>query len=121
MTVVDVTEKHKDLVDELLAAVSEYNDDVDRELITRAFGFAAAAHEGQLRRSGEDFIRHPWAVAKACAELHLDEQTVAAALLHDVVEDTGVELDVVRAEFGDEIAQLVEGVTKLTRIQFQTR
>jgi GTP diphosphokinase / guanosine-3',5'-bis(diphosphate) 3'-diphosphatase len=121
MTVVDVTEKHKDLVDELLAAVSESNPDADLELLARAFAYAATAHEGQLRRSGEEFIRHPWSVAKLCAELHLDEQTIAAALLHDVVEDTGVELDDLRAEFGGEIAQLVEGVTKLTRIQFQTR
>jgi len=121
MTVVDVTEKQKDLVDELLAAVSESNPDADLELLARAFAYAARAHEGQLRRSGEDFIRHPWSVAKLCAELRLDEETVAAALLHDVVEDTDVELDDLRAEFGGEIAQLVEGVTKLTRIQFQTR
>src|ERR671910_3249196 len=121
MTVVDVTEKHKDLVDELLAAVSESNPDADLELLARAFAYAANAHEGQLRRSGEDFIWHPWSVAKLCAELRLDEQTVAAALLHDVVEDTDVELDDLRAEFGAEIAQLVEGVTKLARIQFQSR
>src|SRR3712207_6001824 len=121
MTVVDVSEKHKDLVDELLAAVGEYNDDADRELLIRAFSHAAAAHEGQLRRSGEDFIRHPFEVAKICAELRLDEQTVAAALLHDVVEDTDVTLDEVRAEFGDEIARLADGVTKLTRITFQSR
>ena len=62
-----------------------------------------------------------WNVAKNCAELRLDEQTIAAALLHDTVEDTGVELDQIKDEFGDEIAQLVEGVTKLTRIQFQSR
>src|ERR687891_273860 len=121
MTVVEVTEKHKDLVDELLAAVTAYNPEADRELLARAFAYAAAHHEGQLRRSGEEFIRHPWSVAKVCAELRLDEQTVAAALLHDVGEDTGVELDDLKAEFGEEIAQLVEGVTKLTRIQFQTR
>ena len=74
-----------------------------------------------MRRSGEEFIHHPWGVACICAELHLDEQTIAAALLHDVVEDTDAELDELRAEFGPEIAQLVEGVTKLTRIQFSSR
>jgi GTP diphosphokinase / guanosine-3',5'-bis(diphosphate) 3'-diphosphatase len=121
MAVVEVSEKHQDLIDELLEAVAAYNPAVDRELLTRAFRFAAAAHEGQLRRSGEEFIRHPWSVARNCAELRLDEQTIAAALLHDTVEDTGVELDQIREEFGDEIAQLVEGVTKLTRIQFQSR
>ena len=64
---------------------------------------------------------HPWGAAKICAQLRLDDETIAAALLHDVVEDTDVELDDVRAEFGDEIAKLVEGVTKLTRVQFQSR
>jgi GTP diphosphokinase / guanosine-3',5'-bis(diphosphate) 3'-diphosphatase len=121
MAVVEVSEKHQDLIDELLDAVAAYNPAVDRELLIRAFRFAAAAHEGQLRRSGEEFIRHPWNAAKNCAELRLDEQTIAAALLHDTVEDTGVELDQIKDEFGDEIAQLVEGVTKLTRIQFQSR
>jgi GTP pyrophosphokinase len=121
MAVVDLEHQHQDLVDELLAAVSQYNPEVDKELVTRAFWYAAEHHEGQKRRSGEEFVRHPWEVAKICAGLHLDDETLAAALLHDVVEDTGVELDDLRAEFGDEIAQLVEGVTKLTRIQFQTR
>ena len=121
MAVVEVSEKHQDLIDELLDAVAAYNPSVDRELLIRAFQFAADAHEGQVRRSGEEFIRHPWNVAKNCAELRLDEQTIAAALLHDTVEDTGVELDQIKDEFGEEIAQLVEGVTKLTRIQFQSR
>ena len=76
---------------------------------------------GRYGSSGEPFLHHPWAVAKICAELHLDEQSLAAALLHDVVEDTEIDLDELRAEFGDEIAQLVEGVTKLTRTSFQSR
>jgi guanosine-3',5'-bis(diphosphate) 3'-pyrophosphohydrolase len=121
MAVIDVSEKHQDLIDELLDAVTAYNPAADRELLIRAFRFAADAHDGQLRRSGEEFIRHPWNVAKISAELRLDEPTIAAALLHDTVEDTGVELEQIRTEFGDEIAQLVEGVTKLTRIQFQSR
>src|SRR6186997_3409788 len=121
MTVLESAERHQELIDELIESVAAYNKDVDRDLLTRAFRYAAAAHEGQQRRSGEDFINHPWGAAKICAELHLDEQTIAAALLHDVVEDTGTDIKEVRAEFGDEIAQLVEGVTKLTRIQFQSR
>jgi GTP diphosphokinase / guanosine-3',5'-bis(diphosphate) 3'-diphosphatase len=122
MAVVEVHEKHKDLVDQLIREVEAYNADVDRDLLTRAFRFAAAAHEGQQRRSGEDFIHHPFGVAQICAvELHADEQTIVAALLHDVVEDTGADVEEIRAEFGDEIAGLVEGVTKLTRIQFQSR
>ncbi|MFL5924998.1 MAG: RelA/SpoT family protein, partial [Gaiellaceae bacterium] len=121
MTVLESAERHQELIDELIESVATYNKDVDRDLLTRAFTFAAAAHEGQQRRSGEDFINHPWGAAKICAELHLDEQTIAAALLHDVVEDTGTDIKDVRAEFGDEVATLVEGVTKLTRIQFQSR
>src|SRR6187399_2660502 len=121
MTVLESAERHQELIDELIETVAAYNKDVDRDLLRRAFAFAAKAHEGQQRRSGEDFINHPWGAAKICADLHLDEQTIAAALLHDVVEDTETELDDVRAEFGNEIAQLVEGVTKLTRITFQSR
>src|ERR671932_2381492 len=110
-----VLERHQDLVDELIAEVEAYKPDVDRELLTRAFDFAARAHDGQLRRSGQEFIYHPWGAAKILAGLQLDEATLAAALLHDVVEDTSTDIEELRAEFGDEIAQLVEGVTKLTR------
>ena len=116
-----VLERHQDLVEELLAEVEAYKPDADRELLTRAFDFAAHAHAGQVRRSGQEFVYHPWGVARILAGLQLDEATLAAALLHDVVEDTSVELDEVKAEFGDEIAQLVQGVTKLTRVQFQSR
>src|SRR5437868_5931917 len=121
MTVLETGERHQELLDELLSDIEAYNPDVDRELLSRAFRFAAAAHEGQQRRSGEAFIRHPWGAAKILAELRQDEQTVAAALLHDVVEDTGTELATVREEFGEETAALVDGVTKLTRVQFQSR
>src|ERR687887_1230586 len=121
MAVVETQERHQELIDELLAAVAAYNPEVDRELITRAFRFAAHAHEGQQRRSGEDFVLHPWGAAKICAQLRLDDETIAAALLHDVVEDTDAEIDDVREEFGDEVAKLVEGVTKLTRVHFQSR
>src|SRR4249920_99112 len=121
MTLLEAGERHQELIDELISDVAAYNEDVDRDLLQRAFRFAATKHEGQQRRSGEDFINHPWGAAKICAELRLDEETIAAALLHDVVEDTGTDIKEVRDEFGDEIAQLVEGVTKLTRIQFQSR
>ncbi|MBA2462636.1 MAG: bifunctional (p)ppGpp synthetase/guanosine-3',5'-bis(diphosphate) 3'-pyrophosphohydrolase [Actinobacteria bacterium] len=104
-----------------MAAVERYYPGVDKELVARAFQHAAAAHEGQVRSSGEPFVHHPWATARICAELRLDDQSIAAALLHDVVEDTDRELDDIRAEFGDEIATLVEGVTKLTRTSFQSR
>src|ERR1700693_1637040 len=113
--------EHQDHVDQLIADVGAYKPDVDRPLLEHAFAFAARAHDGQQRRSGEPSIEPPFAVARILAELHLDEETLAAALLHDVVEDTGVDADQLKAEFGDEIAKLVEGVTKLTRIQFQSR
>jgi GTP diphosphokinase / guanosine-3',5'-bis(diphosphate) 3'-diphosphatase len=114
-------ERHEELLDGLLSELASYSGDVDVELVSRAFRFAAAAHEGQQRRSGEPFITHPVGVATICAQLRLDEQTIAAALLHDVVEDTATELSTIREGFGDEVARLVDGVTKLTRVQFQSR
>jgi GTP diphosphokinase / guanosine-3',5'-bis(diphosphate) 3'-diphosphatase len=121
MAVVEAAGRHQNLLDELLADVTAYKAGADTELVASAFAFAAEHHEGQQRRSGEDFIHHPFGVAKICAELHLDETTIAAALLHDVVEDTDVEIEEIRLEFGEEVATLVEGVTKLTRVQFQSR
>jgi guanosine-3',5'-bis(diphosphate) 3'-pyrophosphohydrolase len=114
-------ERHRELYEQLLAEVVAYNPDVDADLLERAFVFATTAHEGQQRRSGEPFVIHPLGVARILADLQLDDSTLAAALLHDVVEDTDATIEVVRAEFGEEIARLVEGVTKLTRTQFQSR
>jgi GTP pyrophosphokinase len=121
MTVLDARRHREDLVEELIAEVEAYNPDVDKELLRRAFDYAESAHAGQTRRSGEEFIHHPLGVARICAELHLDEQTIAAALLHDVIEDTDADVEELRSEFGADVAQLVEGVTKLTRISFQSR
>ena len=94
-------ERHLELLQALLAELDGYSGEIDRDLIVKAFHFAAAAHEGQQRRSGEPFIMHPVGVATICAGLRLDEQTIAAALLHDVVEDTDTSLERVREEFGD--------------------
>ena len=121
MAVAEAVERHRHLLDELVDDLCAYKLDADTEIVRRAFEYAARAHEGQVRRSGEDFIIHPIGVALICAELRLDEQTIAAALLHDVVEDTGVEIEEIAAEFGDEVALLVGGVTKLSRISFQSR
>ena len=121
VTAVDTGERHEELLEGLLTELTAQRGDVGVELVTKAFRFAAAAHQGQQRRSGEPFITHPVGVAKICLELRLDEETIAAALLHDVVEDTEVDLATIRSEFGAEIASLVDGVTKLTRVQFQTR
>jgi GTP pyrophosphokinase len=95
--------------------------DVDREAVTRAFDFACERHADQLRRSGDEFITHPVGVAQICAGMRLDTDTLCAALLHDTVEDTSASLEEIRAEFGEEIAALVDGVTKLTGMTFESR
>jgi GTP pyrophosphokinase len=114
-------ERHDHLLQELLVQVSAYNPKVDADLIRRAFDYACEHHRGQLRKSGEEFIHHPWSVAQICAGMKLDSSTIAAALMHDVVEDTDAELENVRERFGDEVALLVEGVTKLSKINFASR
>src|SRR3989454_8356745 len=93
----------------------------DAELIRRAYAYAAEAHLGQKRVSGEPYITHPAAVAMLVAELGMDPATIAATLLHDVPEDTPKTNDDIRQQFGDEIGRLVEGVTKLGRLQGQSR
>jgi guanosine-3',5'-bis(diphosphate) 3'-pyrophosphohydrolase len=95
--------------------------EIDREALARAFDFACDRHADQMRRSGDEFITHPVGVAQICAGMRLDTETLCAALLHDTVEDTSASLDDVRAEFGEEIAQLVDGVTKLTGMTFESR
>jgi GTP diphosphokinase / guanosine-3',5'-bis(diphosphate) 3'-diphosphatase len=114
-------ERHDHLLQELLGQVSSYNPKLDTDLIRRSFDYACDHHLGQLRMSGEDFIHHPWSVAQICAGMKLDSATIAAALMHDVVEDTAAELEQVRELFGDEVALLVEGVTKLSKINFASR
>ena len=89
--------------------------------IERAFDVAAEAHDGQMRLSGEPYIRHPVAVATIVARLGLDDVTIAAALLHDAVEDTDVALAAIEAEFGAEVSRIVDGVTKLDRVHYDTR
>ena len=93
----------------------------DAELVRRAYAYAAEAHAGQKRVSGEPYITHPAAVAMLIAELGMEAATVAATLLHDVPEDTARTAEDIRLEFGDEIGRLVEGVTKLGRLQGQSR
>src|SRR5664280_388489 len=93
----------------------------DTSMIVRAAETATVAHAGQLRRSGEPYIIHPIAVAGIVADLGLDAQTVAAALLHDAVEDTGVTTEVIERDFGAAVALIVEGVTKLDRLQFDSK
>jgi len=94
---------------------------IDRTKVERAFEFSCERHADQVRRSGDEFITHPVGVAQICASMRLDTETLCAALLHDTVEDTTASLEEIRAGFGDEIAQLVDGVTKLTGMTFESR
>src|SRR5690606_5852994 len=101
-------------------SLDAYAERLDLGLITRAYELSRAAHEGQKRHSGEDYIVHCVEVATILADLHLDSVTLTCALIHDVVEDTGTSLEDVRAAFGDEVARVVDGLTKIARVQFRT-
>ncbi|WBU38676.1 RelA/SpoT family protein [Homoserinibacter sp. YIM 151385] len=105
-------------VDRLLRTVRSHHPKADLALIERAYAAAERAHDGQQRKSGEPYITHPIAVAQILADLGIGARTIAAALLHDTVEDTEYTLDMVRADFGDEIAMLVDGVTKLDKLKY---
>jgi guanosine-3',5'-bis(diphosphate) 3'-pyrophosphohydrolase len=108
-------------IDELIAKVQSYDPTMEGAWLRSVYELADRAHEGQHRASGEDYIEHPIAVARILAEMEMDRATIAASILHDVVEDTVVTSDEVSAKFGPEIAQLVDGVTKLTRIPYQSK
>jgi guanosine-3',5'-bis(diphosphate) 3'-pyrophosphohydrolase len=121
----ELSELERRLLDDLFAIVSEHAADavveIDRERVEDAFVFACEHHAAQRRKSGEDFIVHPVGVARICAGMRLDTETLCAALLHDTVEDTSASIEEVRERFGEEIAGIVDGVTKLTGITFQSR
>ncbi len=108
-------------VERLVARFLEHHEDGDVALIRRAGIVAINAHEGQLRRTGEPYVTHPIAVADITADLGLDEMTIAAALLHDAVEDTGVTNEWLIGEFGEKVAAVVDGVTKLDRLEFDSK
>jgi GTP pyrophosphokinase len=105
----------------LLGSFRAHHPKMSTALITQAYDLASSAHLGQTRRSGEPYIHHPLSVGRIVADLGLDDVTVAAALLHDSVEDTGVGLDTLAERFGDEVARIVDGVTKLDRVQFDSK
>ncbi|HXP36161.1 MAG TPA: bifunctional (p)ppGpp synthetase/guanosine-3',5'-bis(diphosphate) 3'-pyrophosphohydrolase, partial [Solirubrobacteraceae bacterium] len=120
----DLSEPERRLLADLFAIVSEHAADsavdIDRARVQDAFVFACEHHADQRRKSGEDFIVHPVGVARICAGMRLDTETLCAALLHDTVEDTSASIEEVRARFGEDIAAIVDGVTKLTGITFQS-
>jgi GTP diphosphokinase / guanosine-3',5'-bis(diphosphate) 3'-diphosphatase len=104
----------------LFAVLEPFASRLDLALITRAYEFSAMAHAGQKRHSGEDYVVHCIEVAMILAELHLDSATIAGGLIHDVVEDTPATLDDVRAAFGEEVVTVVDGLTKIAKVQFRT-
>ena len=108
-------------IERLIVRFLEHHEAGDVELIRRAGIAAINAHEGQLRRTGEPYVTHPIAVAGITADLGLDEITIAAALLHDAVEDTGVTTQWLESEFGAQVAAVVDGVTKLDRLEFDSK
>lgn len=110
------------MLDNLINQILAYNQDADIELIKKAYKFAESAHTSQQKRlSGEDYFVHPYNVALILADLHVDVQTIAAGLLHDVVEDTGITYEEIKKEFGEEVAYMVDGVTKLSKVKYRTQ
>ena len=105
-------------IDPLLRTLRKYHPKSDTKVVERAYDMALYLHRDQKRRSGEDYITHPLAVAEILADLGMTSSTLAAALLHDTVEDCGYSLDALREDFGDEIASLVDGVTKLDKVTY---
>ena len=108
-------------MEKLKSILQNNNSQYNIEEIEKAYNFAAEAHKGQLRNSGEEFVLHPLEVACILAELEMDDSTIIAALLHDVAEDTDKSLDDIRKTFGNEVARLVDGVTKLGKIEYKSK
>jgi (p)ppGpp synthase/HD superfamily hydrolase len=118
---VPVTEESRFLISDLCDLLETYLDKQQVREVYRAYLFGAEAHEGQHRKSGEPYIYHPVEVARILADMHMDAQSIIAAILHDVIEDTGTPKETVTAEFGEEVAELVDGVSKLTQIKFESQ
>ena len=115
--------RHHDAVirfEDLLEKVRDYNPDADLELLRRAYVFSALEHKGQVRHSGEPYLVHPLEVATILTDMKMDAVTIAAGLLHDVVEDTLTTTERLEQTFGGEVAHLVEGVTKISAITFSS-
>jgi len=115
---VQMSEKYKVEQRHLIRKVRKYNNVFDVDLLKKAYEFSYSAHKDQLRKSGDPYFEHPCCVANILADLKMDLVTICGGLLHDVAEDTGVTLDEVREEFGDELAVLVGGVTKISELKF---
>ena len=108
-------------IDALADRLSTYLGPDQVNLVRRAYFYAEQAHDGQRRRSGEAYVTHPLAVANILADMHMDHQSLMAAMLHDVIEDTGIPKEALVAQFGETVAELVDGVSKLTQMDFQSK
>ncbi|WP_312723653.1 bifunctional GTP diphosphokinase/guanosine-3',5'-bis pyrophosphate 3'-pyrophosphohydrolase [Stutzerimonas nitrititolerans] len=108
-------------IDALADRLSTYLGPDQVNLVRRAYFYAEQAHDGQRRRSGEAYVTHPLAVANILADMHMDHQSLMAAMLHDVIEDTGIPKEALVAQFGETVAELVDGVSKLTQMNFETK
>ena len=108
-------------IDALADRLSAYLGHDQVNLVRRAYFYAEQAHDGQRRRSGEAYVTHPLAVASILADMHMDHQSLMAAMLHDVIEDTGIAKEALNAQFGETVAELVDGVSKLTQMNFETK
>ncbi len=115
-----LSEQSPESIEDLLARVKSYDPSADVALIEKAYKFSERAHEGQFRRSGEPYVTHPLGVAAILGELRLDTATIITGLLHDTVEDTHATLEDVEREFGKTVAELVDGVTKISRMSFRS-
>jgi len=110
------------MFEDLKKKIQEYNEKADFDLIKKAYDLSKKAHDDNPdRMSGEKFFMHPYNVTMILANLNMDEATIAAGLLHDVLEDTIIEYDELKEEFGEEIANLVDGVTKLSKVKYKTK
>jgi len=108
-------------VERLAGQLGDYLGPDQVNLVRRAYYYAEQAHDGQLRSSGDHYITHPLAVATILAEMHMDHQSLMAAMLHDVIEDTGIPKEALTAQFGESVAEMVDGVSKLTQMKFGTK
>ena len=116
-----MNKKHLEHYNELIDCMEKFGGSYNIDMVKKAFELCVTAHEGQKRRSGEDYYIHPFNVAKLIISLGLDSESISAALLHDVVEDTDATIEDIKRDFGGEVALLVDGVTKIGRLNFSTK
>ncbi|MCA9773450.1 MAG: bifunctional (p)ppGpp synthetase/guanosine-3',5'-bis(diphosphate) 3'-pyrophosphohydrolase, partial [Myxococcales bacterium] len=108
-------------IGEIIDRVLAYNDRADADLLRSAYIYSGVVHRGQMRQSGEPYLIHPLAVAEILTQLRMDEVTIAAGLLHDTVEDTHATIEDIAEQCGEDVARLVDGVTKISAINFKTK